>query len=70
MSNFNDEPSMNKIDDFNGNESKEKRNTVRLVIVGLIVIGALYSFIKMNYGEVNDYVGTSEKPGINTTKGQ
>lgn len=67
-SNYNDEPSLEKIDDFNGKESKEKRNTVRLVIIGLIIFGALYSVIKYNFNQVDDYVGTPEKPGINTSK--
>jgi len=69
-SNFNDEPSLEKIDDFNGKESKEKRNTVRVVIIGLILFGAIYSFIKYNYNQVDDYVGTPENPGINTAKGK
>lgn len=29
----NGEPSLNKIDDYNGNESKQKRNIVRLVVI-------------------------------------
>lgn len=64
------EPSLGQIDDFSGKESKSKRNTIRLVIVGLIVIGAIYSFVKYNYGTVDDYVGTAQNPGINTTKGK
>ena len=63
------EPSLEKIDDFKGKESKDKRNTVRLVIIGLILFGAIYSFVKYNNNQVDDYVGTPEKPGINTTKG-
>lgn len=69
-SNMNDEPSLDKIDDFKGKESKDKRNTVRLVIVGLLVFGAIYSFFRYNNNQVSDYVGTPEKPGINVTKGK
>lgn len=69
-SNINDEPSLDKIDDFNNKESKDKRNTVRLVVVGILVIGAIYSFFRYENNQVNDYVGTPEKPGINTTKGK
>lgn len=69
-SNTNDEPSLDKIDDFNGKESKDKRNTVRLVIIGLLIFGAIYSFVKYNNNQVSDYVGTPEKPGINVTKGK
>ncbi len=69
-SNMNDEPSLDKIDDFNGKESKDKRNTVRLVVIGLLIFGAIYSFFKYNNNQVDDYIGTPEKPGINVTKGK
>ncbi|WP_428024745.1 hypothetical protein [Arcobacter sp.] len=69
-SNMNDEPSLEKIDDFNGKETKDKRNTVRLVIIGLLVFGAIYSYFKYDNNQVDDYVGTAEKPGINVTKGK
>ncbi len=67
-SNMNKEPSLNKIDDYNGKESKSKRNTIRLIIVGLLVLGAIYSYFKYENNQVNDYVGTSSSPGINTSK--
>ncbi|MGB5920423.1 hypothetical protein [Arcobacter sp.] len=67
-SNMNNEPSLNKIDDYNGKESKSKRNTIRLVIIALLVLGGIYSFFKYDNNQVSDYVGTSENPGINTTK--
>jgi hypothetical protein len=69
-SNMNDEPSLEKIDDFNDKESKDKRNTVRLVVLGLILFGAIYSFFKYENNQVSDYIGTPEKPGINVTKGK
>ncbi|RXJ81930.1 hypothetical protein [Arcobacter sp. F2176] len=69
-SNMNNEPSLNKIDDYNGKESKSKRNTIRLVIIALLVFGCIYSFFRYENNQVNDYVGTPEKPGINTTKGK
>lgn len=68
-SNYDDEPSLEKIDDFEGKETPQKRNTVRLVIIGLIIFGAIYSFFRYNNNQVSDYVGTTEKPGINTAKG-
>ena len=67
MSKLNDEPSLEKIDDYNGKESKEKRNTVKLVIVFCLVVGALFSYLKYT-SLPSDYVGTSENPGINTNK--
>ena len=66
----NNEPSLEKIDDYDGKESPEKRNTVRRVIIFLLVIGAIYAFIKSNTNSVDDYVGTPEKPGIDVTKGR
>ena len=69
MSNMNDEPSLDKIDDFNDKESPKKRNTVRLIIIGLLVVGAIFAYIKSENSEV-DYVGTKEAPGIDVTKGR
>ncbi|HJE03827.1 MULTISPECIES: hypothetical protein [Arcobacteraceae] len=40
------EPSLDKIDDYNGNESKQKRNTVRLIIILLLVVGAVLTYFK------------------------
>ncbi|MGP2658080.1 hypothetical protein ACOJTA_13670 [Malaciobacter sp. WC5094] len=64
---FNDELSMDKIDDYNGNESEEKRNTVRNVIIILLIVGAVFAYFKST-SIPDDYVGTSENPGINTSK--
>ncbi|MCV6607152.1 MAG: hypothetical protein OIF32_02975 [Campylobacterales bacterium] len=41
------EPSMNDIDDFNGNESPEKKKTVSLVIISLVGIIAVLQIVKM-----------------------
>jgi hypothetical protein len=62
------EPSLEQIDDYNGNESPEKRSTVNKIIIGLLLIGALYSGIRYFYSTPADYVGTPEKPGINTAR--
>jgi uncharacterized membrane protein YraQ (UPF0718 family) len=70
MSNLDDEPSLEKIDDFNDNESPEKRNTVRLVVIGLLIAGAVFVYFKSNSPMVEEYVGTEEKPGISTSKGK
>lgn len=66
-SNMDDELSLNKIDDYNGNESKEKRNIVKLVVVFCLVVGAIFAVIKST-SSVDDYIGTKEAPGIATTK--
>ena len=44
-----DEPTLRQIDDYDNNESQEKRNTVRLVIFGLVVMAIVYGFIKYNF---------------------
>ena len=63
------EPSLDKIDDYNNNESPEKRRTVYLVIAGLIVVGIIYAVIKANYMIPSDeYVGTPDAPGIDTSR--
>ncbi|MEA3354542.1 MAG: hypothetical protein U9Q33_12080 [Campylobacterota bacterium] len=64
----NNEPSLEKIDDYNNNESSEKRKTVKLVVLFLVLIGFVYGVIKLNMNDVKDYVGTPEKPGINTAR--
>ena len=70
MSNMNEEPSLEKIDDFNDKESPEKRNTVKFIIVILLILGGIFAYFKSENNSVNDYVGTPEKPGINVTKGK
>lgn len=61
------EPSLEQIDDYNNNESPEKRNTVRLVVLFCIAVGIIYGIAKYNYSTPDDYVGTKNNPGINTT---
>lgn len=66
-SNMDDELSLNKIDDYNGKESKEKKKTVYMVVVFCLILGAILSYSKYT-SEVDDYIGTKEAPGITTTK--
>ena len=67
--NFDNEPSMSKIDDYNGNESPEKRMIINKILIGLLIVGAFYAGIRYLNSTVSDYNGTASKPGINTTKG-
>ena len=64
------EPNLEDIDDFNDKESDEKRNTVKLVIVFILIVGAIYAYFLSQNKTVDEYVGTKDKPGINTTKGK
>jgi hypothetical protein len=40
------EPSLNQIEDYNGNESKEKKQTVYIVVALLIALGVGYTMVK------------------------
>ena len=62
------EPSLEQIEDYNDNESPQKRNTVKLVVLFCIVVAVVYGYFKFNYNTNDDYVGTKQNPGINTTK--
>ena len=42
------EPSLNKIDDYNGNESKQKRVIVRLVVIFCLIVGGILAYFKNN----------------------
>ncbi|QKF81558.1 hypothetical protein CRV08_12850 [Halarcobacter ebronensis] len=66
-SNMDDELSLDKIDDYNGKETKEKKRTVLYVVIFCLLVGALFAVIKYT-NQVDDYVGTPEAPGISTTK--
>ena len=62
------EPSLGQIDDYDGKETPEKRKLIRNIIIGLLVISAIYGFVKFSFSTPSDYVGTPENPGINTTR--
>jgi hypothetical protein len=42
------EPTLEMIEDYDGNESKEKRKTIWIVILSGLLIGAIYSIISIN----------------------
>jgi len=66
--NLQGEPTMNQIDDYNGNESPEKRQLIRKIIIGLLIASAVYGVIKFSFSTPSDYIGTPEQPGINTAR--
>ena len=57
------EPSLEKIDDYNGNESKQKRNTVRIVVIFCLIVGGIFAYLKTT-SVPTDYVGTQEQSDI------
>lgn len=54
------EPSLEKIDDYNGNESKQKRNTVRLVIIFCLVVGGFLAYLKSTSVELEPAVNQEQ----------
>ncbi len=62
------EPTLEDIEDYNNNESPQKRRTVKVVVAICLIVGAILALLKYNYNSNDDYVGSPEKPGINTTK--
>ena len=54
------EPSVEKIDDYNGNESKQKRNTVRLVIIFCLVVGGFLAYLKSTAVELEPAVNQEQ----------
>jgi len=40
------EPTLEKIDDYNGNETKQKRNTVRLIVILLLILGVVLTYLQ------------------------
>lgn len=42
------EPTLEKLDDYNGKESPEKRKTIWLVVLSALVIGAIFAGFEMS----------------------
>ncbi len=57
------EPTLEGIEDYNGQESKEKRMTVWIVILSGLLIGAVYTIIAAN-SSVSDDLGVSHTAGM------
>ncbi|SFV51513.1 hypothetical protein MNB_SV-9-237 [hydrothermal vent metagenome] len=54
-----DEPSLETIDDYNNNESPEKRKNIYMIIFGLLILGVILTSIKMSNNSVSDKIETS-----------
>lgn len=50
----NEEPTLEKIEDFNGRGSEEKKRTVNLVIIACLFVGAIYTVVKVSNSTVSD----------------
>ena len=62
------EPSLGQIDDYNGTATPEKKKLVRNIIIGLLIVSAIYGIVKFSFSTPNDYIGTTEHPGIDTAR--
>ena len=63
MSKNKGEPSLEKIDDYNGNETKQKRNTVRLIVILILVFGAVLTYLqKPKLQESKEILGKTQIP--------
>jgi len=59
-----DEPVIQDIEDYNNQESPQKRRNIRLIVLGLVLFSGLMTYIKLTNDTVSDYIGTIENPGI------
>lgn len=60
---YENEPTLAKLDDYNGTESKEKRLTIWIVILSGLLIGAIYGIIAAS-SSVSDALVVKEQTGI------
>jgi len=54
------EPTLERIEDYDGKESREKRLTIWLVVLSGLLIGAVYGIIQAN-SSVDDTIDTQTK---------
>ena len=56
----NSEPTLERIEDYDGKESREKRMTIWTVVLSGLLIGAIYGIIQSN-SSVNDAIDANTK---------
>ncbi|KYJ87148.1 hypothetical protein [Sulfurovum riftiae] len=54
------EPTLDRIEDYDGKESREKRLTIWIVVLSGLLIGAIYDVIQSN-SSVSDAIDTNTK---------
>ena len=59
----NSEPTLSKLEDYNGKESKEKRITIWVVIFSGLLLGAIYGVMSVN-STVSDSLIEKKQTGI------
>ncbi|UFH59334.1 hypothetical protein [Sulfurovum mangrovi] len=58
------EPSLESLEDYRGEEKSEKRLTIWLVILSGLLVGALYSIVKLTDVSSAEAANTQEVTGI------
>ena len=58
------EPSLETIEDYNGEESREKRLTIWIVVLSGLLIGAIYVIVQANTSVGDELVFEKERSGI------
>lgn len=58
------EPSLESLEDYRGKEDLEKRLTIWVVILSGLLVGAVYSIVKLNNAFPSDVVNQQEVSGI------
>ena len=58
------EPSLEEIEDFNGNETPETRSIIKKVIIGILIVGAIYAAAKIYFSDVSDQLDTTDKTAL------
>ena len=62
------EPTLGQIDDYNGNESPQKRKLIWGIVAGLIAVSIAYAYVQANSSLPKDYIGTAQHPGLLNSK--
>ena len=58
------EPTLESLEDYRGKASPEKKLTVWVVILSGLLVGAVYTIVKLNSGSPVEVVIQQEVPGI------
>lgn len=46
--NFDNEPTLEKLDDYRGGESPAKRRTIWIVVIAALIVGAIFASFEMS----------------------
>lgn len=61
---MNNEPTLEGIEDFDNKESAETRSIIKKVIVGILLVGAVYAGFKIYFSDVSDKIDTASKSAV------